>query len=153
MGNEKKSEFKQLPRGYAEVLENTLGQPVIHDLVSRLGCIRPFSVVHHPLGGAEVFAELIEQFQAAPSKMGTKDNGSKKSSFSSPSSSSLEHTEQARNTGSDHAALSRDYQMIQAQQEQPQQNFQITPPTLSVKPMPLRHQRGSIGDDRSSVTF
>ncbi|OBT92493.1 hypothetical protein VE01_09564 [Pseudogymnoascus verrucosus] len=70
-GHRKKAEFKQLPRGYAEVLENTQyaliatvhklyamviageqwtldspvvnarGQPVIHDIAAKLGCIRP----------------------------------------------------------------------------------------------------------------
>ncbi|KAK0723953.1 hypothetical protein B0T21DRAFT_294250 [Apiosordaria backusii] len=70
-GVRKKTEYKQLPRGYAEVLENTQfaliatvhklyamvrnhqtwdlgepdindrGQPVIHNIASKLGCIRP----------------------------------------------------------------------------------------------------------------
>lgn len=70
-GTRKKTEYKQLPRGYAEVLENTQfaliatvhklyamvrsgqqwdlgepeyndrGQPVIHDIATKLGCIRP----------------------------------------------------------------------------------------------------------------
>ncbi|KAH9889166.1 hypothetical protein F4778DRAFT_393507 [Xylariomycetidae sp. FL2044] len=70
-GTRKKTEYKQLPRGYAEVLENTQfaliatvhklyamvragqswdlgepelndrGQPVIHNIATKLGCIRP----------------------------------------------------------------------------------------------------------------
>ncbi|KLU92044.1 hypothetical protein MAPG_10991 [Magnaporthiopsis poae ATCC 64411] len=72
-GLRRKTEYKNIPRGYAEVLENTQfalvatihklyamvrgsrawdlgepelndrGQPVIHDIASRLGCIRPNS--------------------------------------------------------------------------------------------------------------
>lgn len=70
-GTRKKTEYKQLPRGYAEVLENTQfaliatvhklyamvrngqswdlgepelndrGQPIIHNIATKLGCIRP----------------------------------------------------------------------------------------------------------------
>ncbi|RYP80570.1 hypothetical protein DL770_006172 [Monosporascus sp. CRB-9-2] len=77
-GTRKKTEYKQLPRGYAEVLENTqfaliatvhklyamvrngqswdLGepelndrsQPVIHDIATKLGCIRPNADVDLP---------------------------------------------------------------------------------------------------------
>ncbi|PSR83984.1 hypothetical protein BD289DRAFT_274259 [Coniella lustricola] len=78
-GVRKKTEFKQLPRGYAEVLENTQfaliatihklytmlrtdqkwdlgepdlndrGQPVIHNIAQMLGCIRPNSDIDLPV--------------------------------------------------------------------------------------------------------
>ncbi|KAG6019573.1 hypothetical protein E4U19_007060 [Claviceps sp. Clav32 group G5] len=78
-GVRKKVEYKQLPRGYAEVLENTQfalittvhklysmvrnsqpwelgepdlndrGLPVIHDIAQKLGCIRPNSYVDLPV--------------------------------------------------------------------------------------------------------
>ena len=84
-GTRKKTEYKQLPRGYAEVLENTQfaliatvhklysmvrnqqqwdlgepelndrGQPVIHNIASKLGCIRPNSDVDLP--GHSIFPE------------------------------------------------------------------------------------------------
>ncbi|KAI5464503.1 hypothetical protein BGZ63DRAFT_351677 [Mariannaea sp. PMI_226] len=78
-GVRKKMEYKQLPRGYAEVLENTQlaliatvhklysmvrngqqwelgepelndrGQPVIHNIAQKLGCIRPNSDIDLPV--------------------------------------------------------------------------------------------------------
>ncbi|KFY76935.1 hypothetical protein V499_03539 [Pseudogymnoascus sp. VKM F-103] len=99
-GHRKKAEFKQLPRGYAEVLENTQytliatvhklyamvlageqwtldppvmntrGQPVIHDIAAKLGCIRadPSSAAgggaaEFPADAAE-FAELQRQLES-----------------------------------------------------------------------------------------
>ncbi|KAL7899783.1 hypothetical protein HDV63DRAFT_371939 [Trichoderma sp. SZMC 28014] len=99
-GVRKKMEYKQLPRGYAEVLENTQfaliatvhklysmvrngqtwdlgepdvndrGQPVIHDIAQKLGCIRPNSDIDLPVhsvfpedeaGMAELARQLEEQ--------------------------------------------------------------------------------------------
>lgn len=99
-GTRKKTEYKQLPRGYAEVLENTQfaliatvhklyamvrnsqqwdlgepelnerGQPVIHNIASKLGCIRPNSDMDLPVhsvfpedeaGLAELARQLEEQ--------------------------------------------------------------------------------------------
>ncbi|KFY41268.1 hypothetical protein V494_03089 [Pseudogymnoascus sp. VKM F-4513 (FW-928)] len=92
-GHRKKAEFKQLPRGYAEVLENTQyaliatvhklyamvlageqwtleppvvnarGQPVIHDIAAKLGCIRadPSSSTS---GGAIEFPADAAEFAA-----------------------------------------------------------------------------------------
>ncbi|KAL2019573.1 hypothetical protein VTK56DRAFT_9470 [Thermocarpiscus australiensis] len=101
-GTRKKTEYKQLPRGYAEVLENTQfaliatvhklysmvrnqepwelgepelndrGQPVIHNIASKLGCIRPNSDMDLPVhsvfpedeaGLAELARQLEEQQQ------------------------------------------------------------------------------------------
>ncbi|CAK7222000.1 Fluconazole resistance protein 1 [Sporothrix curviconia] len=85
-GTRKKTEYKQLPKGYAEVLENTQfalvatvhklyamvraahawdlgepelnerGQPVIHSIASKLGCIRPNNDPDLPMGSS-VFPE------------------------------------------------------------------------------------------------
>lgn len=101
-GTRKKTEYKQIPKGYAEVLENTQfaliatvhklyamvrtsqqwelgepelndrGQPVIHDIASMLGCIRPNSDIDLPVhsvfpedeaGLAELARQLEEQQQ------------------------------------------------------------------------------------------
>ncbi|POR32549.1 Fluconazole resistance protein 1 [Tolypocladium paradoxum] len=99
-GIRKKVEYKQLPKGYAEVLEHTQfaliatvvklysmvrnaqpwdlgepelndrGQPVIHDIAQKLGCIRPNSDIDLPVhsvfpedeaGMAELARQLEEQ--------------------------------------------------------------------------------------------
>jgi hypothetical protein len=99
-GTRKKTEYKQLPRGYAEVLENTQfaliatvhklyamvrngqswdlgepelndrGQPIIHNIASKLGCIRPNSDIDLPVhsvfpedeqGLADLAKQLEEQ--------------------------------------------------------------------------------------------
>ncbi|KAF3765130.1 hypothetical protein M406DRAFT_346877 [Cryphonectria parasitica EP155] len=98
-GVRKKTEFKQLPRGYAEVLENTQfaliatvqklysmvrngqqwdlgepdlndrGQPVIHNIAQKLGCIRPNSDVDLPVHSVfpedeQGLADLASQLEA-----------------------------------------------------------------------------------------
>jgi len=125
-GIRKKVEFKQLPRGYAEVLENTQfaliatvhklynmvrsgeqwtlgepelndrGLPVIHDIASKLGAIRPNSDIDLPVhsvfpedeaGMAELARQLEDQqipSQEAPSLMSRKDSDSTTSSSMSP---------------------------------------------------------------------
>lgn len=123
-GIRKKVEFKQLPRGYAEVLENTQfaliatvhklynmvrtgeqwtlgepelndrGLPVIHDIASKLGAIRPNSDIDLPVhsvfpedeaGMAELARQLEEQQgTGAPSLMSRKDSDSTTSSSMSP---------------------------------------------------------------------
>jgi hypothetical protein len=97
-GTRKKTEYKQLPKGYAEVLEHTQlalvatvhklygmlrnsqpwdlgepelndrGQPVIHDIASKLGCIRPIAdadlPVHSGIPEDEAsMAELARQLE------------------------------------------------------------------------------------------
>jgi len=116
-GVRKKMEYKQLPRGYAEVLENTQfaliatvhklytmvrnsqqwdlgepelndrGQPVIHNIAQKLGCIRPNSDIDLPVhsvfpederGMAELATQLEEQqrLEAVDVKMEVKDSDS-----------------------------------------------------------------------------
>lgn len=162
-GGRKKTEFKQLPRGYAEVLENTQyaliatvqklytmvrnneswdlgepemndrGQPVIHDIASKLGCIRPSPDLPYAFPeGAEDFAELQAQLQAARHEMGSEDTGSRKHSEDSSSySPALERTERASSSESDHSNLSKEYnQMLWSQR----QATRIAP---NIKPAPL----------------
>ncbi|RFU27060.1 hypothetical protein B7463_g9290, partial [Scytalidium lignicola] len=159
-GSRKKTEFKQLPRGYAEVLENTQyaliatvqklytmvrnneswelgdpelndrGQPVIHDIASKLGCIRPSPDLPYAFPeGAEDFAELQAQLTAARAEMAAEDNGNRKMSDndSSAYSPALSRADRASSTESDHSQLSKDYnQMLQSQQQQQQAQLQAT---------------------------
>ena len=141
---------------------NDRGQPVIHDIASKLGCIRPSPDL--PVAfpeGAEDFAELQAQLQAARLEMGAEDTGSRKLSGSSPSSPSLAHTERASSTESDHSALSKDYnQNLWAQQQQQQQQRQtggkIKPPLptpSSVKATAMRLQRSTEDDGSYTSTY
>ncbi|PBP18132.1 c6 zinc finger domain containing protein [Diplocarpon rosae] len=153
-GSRRKTEFKQLPRGYAEVLENTQyaliatvqklytmlrngdswdlgepelnerGQPVIHDIASRLGCIRASPDLPYAFPeGEQDFAELQAQLQSARSEQvteGSEDQGQgrKLSEDCSVYSPSLQRTERASSSESDHSNLSKDYhQMIWAQRQ------------------------------------
>lgn len=148
-GSRKKTEFKQLPRGYAEVLENTQyaliatvqklytmvrqgeawdlgepelndrGQPVIHDIASKLGCIRPSPDLPYAFPeGAEDFAELQAQLQVAGHGVGPEDPDRKHSSDASPYSPPLERTERASSSESDHSNMSKEYnQMLQSQRQ------------------------------------
>lgn len=124
---------------------NDRGQPVIHDIASQLGCVRPSPDL--PVAfpeGAEDFAELQAQLRAARAEIGADDTGSRKLSGPLPSSPSLAHTERASSTESDHSALSKDYnQNLWAQQQQQQQRHtgaKVKPSlgiTTSVKSIPL----------------
>ncbi|TVY53008.1 Fluconazole resistance protein 1 [Lachnellula cervina] len=169
-GSRKKTEFKQLPRGYAEVLENTQyaliatvqklytmvrnneswelgepelndrGQPVIHDIASRLGCIRPSPDLPYAFPeGAEDFAELQAQLQAARSEMALEDTGSRMHSEDSSYSPALERTDRASSSESDHSNISKDYsQMMLSQQRQAaERNIGARVSTPVSKPSPL----------------
>jgi hypothetical protein len=149
-GSRKKTEFKQLPRGYAEVLENTQyaliatvqklytmvrnnetwdlgepekndrGQPVIHDIASKLRCIRPSPDLPYAFPeGAEDFAELQAQLQAARSEMASEDAGSRKLSEDSQCSP-LTRTERASSSESEHSTLSKDCNQLMWSQQQQQ---------------------------------
>ncbi|TLD15709.1 uncharacterized protein PgNI_00280 [Pyricularia grisea] len=108
-GVRRKTEYKQIPRGYAEVLENTQfalvatihklyamvrnsqtwelgepdlndrGQPVVHTIASKLGCIRPNSDIDMPIPSAfpedeAGMAELIAQLNAQQSDSMSQDD-------------------------------------------------------------------------------
>jgi flagellar motor protein MotB len=162
-GSRKKTEFKQLPRGYAEVLENTQyaliatvqklytmirnneswdlgepemndrGQPVIHDIASKLGCIRPSPDLPNNFPeGAEDFAELQAQLQAARSDANSEDTSDRKYSEDSAYSPALDRTDRASSSESDHSSLSKDYSQKWSQQRQA---AKIAP--HAIKPAPL----------------
>ncbi|TLD33887.1 hypothetical protein PspLS_01424 [Pyricularia sp. CBS 133598] len=108
-GVRRKTEYKQIPRGYAEVLENTQfalvatihklyamvrssqpwdlgepdlndrGQPVVHTIASKLGCIRPNSDIDMPIPSAfpedeAGMADLIAQLNAQQSDNMSQDD-------------------------------------------------------------------------------
>jgi hypothetical protein len=129
---------------------NDRGQPVIHDIASQLGCVRPSPdlPVTFPRG-AEDFAKFQAQFQAACAEMAAEDTGSRKLSGSSPSSPSLAHTERASRIDSDHSALSKDYYQAWAQQQR-QAGGKVHPSAIdnsSMKHAPLSVQRNSNEDN------
>ncbi|KAG8166528.1 hypothetical protein KVR01_002217 [Diaporthe batatas] len=127
-GTRKKTEFKQLPRGYAEVLENTQfaliatvhklysmvrngqqwdlgepdlndrGQPVIHNIAQKLGCIRPNSDIDLPVhsvfpedeqGLSELARQLEEQQQHEKAGLGAEHDAR----TDRASSSDLDHSD------------------------------------------------------------
>ncbi|KAK2047910.1 hypothetical protein LZ31DRAFT_563533 [Colletotrichum somersetense] len=134
-GIRKKTEYKQLPRGYAEVLEHTQfaliatvhklysmvrnqqqwdlgepelndrGQPVIHNIAQKLGCIRPNSDMDLPVhsvfpedeaGLAELARQLEEQQRERDVEKAMKaevDSASGCERSDRASSSELDHSE------------------------------------------------------------
>jgi hypothetical protein len=120
---------------------NDRGQPVIHDIASRLGCIRPSPDLPYAFPeGAEDFAELQAQLQVARSEMASEDTGSRKLSEDSSSySPALERTDRASSSESDHSNLSKDYnQMMLSQQSQAaERNVSARVSTPVAKPRPL----------------
>jgi len=133
---------------------NDRGQPVIHDIASRLGCIRPSPDLPYAFPeGAEDFAELQAQLQAARSEMASEDTGSRKLSEDSSSySPALERTDRASSSESDHSNISKDYnQMILAQQRKAvERNISARTSTPVSKPRPLNlAQRPTIEQEAS----
>ena len=130
---------------------NSRGKPVIHDIASKLGCIQPSRDIPVAFAeGAEDFAQLQTQLQAAHSEMGTGESGSRKMSGSSPSWPSLAHTERASSTKSDHSALSKDYNQTLWAQQQRQTAAKVNRSTINtpvMKSVPLTLQLNSIDDD------
>ncbi|KAL2065328.1 hypothetical protein VTL71DRAFT_2997 [Oculimacula yallundae] len=158
-GSRKKTEYKQIPRGYAEVLENTQfalnatvqklysmvrnnepwtlgepelngrGQPVIHDIASKLGCIRaspdlPYAIPE----GEEGLAYLKAQLQSPGSEMIVEDNsGRKHSEDSSSDFSGLQRTERASSSESDGSNESKSYSDRLWTQQQQQSVTKLAP--------------------------
>jgi hypothetical protein len=148
-GIRKKTEYKQLPRGYAEVLENTQfaliatvhklysmvrnqqtwdlgepelndrGQPVIHNIAQRLGCIRPNSDVDLPVhsvfpedeaGMAELARQLEEQQQQQPHLGQHHDSPVQSQNLElSSSSSGYNRGDRASSSEFDHSDFELDY--------------------------------------------
>jgi hypothetical protein len=130
---------------------NDRGQPVIHDIASKLGCIRPSPDLPFAFPeGAEDFADLQAQLQAARSELVSEDAGNRKLSDSSHSSPSLERTDRASSTESDHSDEDHHNQAFWSQHQQ-QMAARVQPPPINTslsKPSPLKLvQRSSIDDD------
>lgn len=145
-GVRKKIEYKQLPRGYAEVLENTQfaliatvhklysmvrnsqqwdlgepelnerGQPVIHDIAQKLGCIRPNSDIDLPVhsvfpederGMAELARQLEEQ-QSQQQPIQQQQLHDTDSAKDSP----YPRNERASSSDLDHSDFEQDYRAV-----------------------------------------
>jgi len=118
---------------------NDRGQPVIHDIASKLGCIRASPDLPHAFPeGEQDFAQLQVQLQSARSEMALVDNGSRKHSDDSSSySPGLHRTERASSSESDHSNLSKDYnQMMWAQKQAAAKIAPRKPAPLSIAQRP-----------------
>ena len=119
---------------------NDRGQPVIHDIASKLRCIRPSPDLLYAFPeGAEDFAELQAQLQVARSD-----------SHNTSDSPALDRTDRASSSESDHSTLSKDYnQMLWAQQQRA--IAKANTPTINttiLNPTPLNlAQKVPIDDD------
>ncbi|KAH7110953.1 hypothetical protein EDB81DRAFT_873789 [Dactylonectria macrodidyma] len=140
-GIRKKMEYKQLPRGYAEVLENTQfaltvairklyfmvrnnqpwelgdpelndrGQPVIHNIVQKLGCIRADSDIDLSIdlvfpedeAGIAKLAHQLEELR--------KEANNPRKEVKDADSSAYNQTQQASLLELDHSDFKHDYQM------------------------------------------
>lgn len=128
---------------------NDRGQPVVHDIASKLGCIRPTPDLPVAFAeGAEDFAELQAKLQATRAEMGGEDSGSRNLSGSLPRPPSPAHTEQTSGIESGCAVLSKDYnQNTWAQQgQQRQTTAKVIPPLPRENDTPLRLQRSNEND-------
>ncbi|GAB1311798.1 Fluconazole resistance protein 1 [Madurella fahalii] len=156
-GARKKTEYKQLPRGYAEVLENTQfalvatvqklfsmvrsqqpweygepelndrGQPVIHDIAFKLGCLRPNSDMDLPVHSIfpedeAGLAELARQLEEQQKEEGSQNNNSGNGNGNGNGGSTRQETEPNYNrtdrAGSstasdpDYSELEQDYRKV-----------------------------------------
>ncbi|KND87394.1 Fluconazole resistance protein 1 [Tolypocladium ophioglossoides CBS 100239] len=159
-GVRKKVEYKQLPKGYAEVLEHTQfaliatvvklysmvrsaqpwdlgepelndrGQPVIHNIAQKLGCIRPNSDIDLPVhsvfpedeaGMAELARQLEEQQalegEAQGGSSGHGHKGTASSNRGDTDSSIYGRADRASSSELDHSDSEQDYRRL------PQQDY------------------------------
>lgn len=100
---------------------NERGQPVIHDIASRLGCIRPSPDLPYAFPeGADDFAELQAQLQQARSEACSEDSNSRNNDESLTDSPVQDRAERASSSESDHSNISQEYnRMLWNQQRQP----------------------------------
>lgn len=126
---------------------NDRGQPVIHDIASKLGCIRASPDLPYAFPeGAEDFADLQAQLQSARSE-GASEDSHKHSEDSSSYSPGLHRTDRASSSESDHSNISKDYnQMMWAQR---QSAAKIAPRKVAALSM---SQRSSFDDENSYQT-
>ncbi|KAL7817237.1 N-terminal fungal transcription regulatory domain-containing protein [Trichoderma gracile] len=136
-GVRKKMEYKQLPRGYAEVLENTQfaliatvhklyqmvrtnqqwdlgepelndrGQPVIHNIAQKLGCIRPNSDIDLPVHS--IFPENTQDLEELARQLkdhhADAQNKDREAEMESESPSAYRRTDRASSSDLDHSDI------------------------------------------------
>jgi hypothetical protein len=133
---------------------NERGQPVIHDIASKLGCIRqspdlPYSFPE----GAEDFANLQAQLQDARSEMNSEDAGSsRKQSEDLSDSPHLECADRASSTESDHSAMSKEYDQMMFRQSNSNRSVMARSNLAVAKPTRLSIAQQPSFDDESSYT-
>ncbi|KAI1077558.1 hypothetical protein F5B20DRAFT_268505 [Whalleya microplaca] len=141
-GTRKKTEYKQLPRGYAEVLENTQfaliatvhklysmvrngqswdlgepelndrGQPVIHDIATKLGCIRPNADADLPPHSVFPEDEAGLAKLAAELEVQQKERESYATEHRSETESNCTRTDRASSSELDHSDFEQDYRKV-----------------------------------------
>lgn len=131
---------------------NDRGQPVIHDIASKLGCIRPSPDLPYAFPeGADDFAELQAQLQAGRAEIKMEDTGSRNlSEGSAHSSPALAHAERASSSESDSDHSIDSCQQTWAKQQR-QRISKNTPPNIntSFHPTPSKLHATSLVDDAS----
>ncbi|XWX02191.1 hypothetical protein V2A60_010224 [Cordyceps javanica] len=147
-GIRKKMEYKQLPRGYAEVLENTQltliatihklysmvrssqpwelgepdlndrGQPVVHNIAQKLGCIRPNCDIDLPVHSVfpedeSSMAELARQLEEQqPHENDASSSNSATAAVGEGESLAYNPTERASSSDLDHSDMEQDYRKM-----------------------------------------
>ncbi|KAI1432426.1 hypothetical protein GGR50DRAFT_598442 [Xylaria sp. CBS 124048] len=150
-GTRKKTEYKQLPRGYAEVLENTQfaliatvhklyamvrngqpwelgepelndrGQPIIHNIATKLGCIRPNADADLP--PHTVFPEDEAGLYKLATELEAQQHDARRESshmveIKCEPDSNYARTERSSSMEFDHSDLEYDYRKVLANSQQ-----------------------------------
>ncbi|KAI2614992.1 hypothetical protein GGR54DRAFT_313895 [Hypoxylon sp. NC1633] len=141
-GTRKKTEYKQLPRGYAEVLENTQfaliatvhklyamvrngqswdlgepelndrGQPVIHNIATKLGCIRPNADADLPPHSVFPEDEAGLAKLAAELEVQQRERDIHVTEHRSETESNCTRTDRASSSELDHSDFEQDYRKV-----------------------------------------
>ncbi|ORY60596.1 uncharacterized protein BCR38DRAFT_349843 [Pseudomassariella vexata] len=157
-GTRKKTEYKQLPRGYAEVLENTQfaliatvhklyhmvrngqqwelgepelndrGQPIIHNIATKLGCIRPnadadlppHSVFPEDEAGLAKLATELEAQQ--------RERDSHAAEHKSETESTCNRTDRSGSSDVEHSDFEQDYRKVLMAGQNPREVQQTMSP-------------------------
>lgn len=135
---------------------NGRGQPVIHDIASRLGCLRlspdlPYAFPE----GADDFAELQLSLQADRSVMPAHDLGTRKVSDDSSSySPAMDRTDRASSSESDHSNTSMEYNqaILSQESEAAERNISAKTITPATEPRPFRLAQRPTSQHNDSYT-
>ena len=116
---------------------NDRGQPVIHDIASKLGCIRPSPDLPYSFPESESdFAELQAQLEAARLEMGREDGRSRKAT-SSVGSPTIDRDERGSS--------------VDSEQSQYSQLFSSSQPTSTKPVRPTTLQRSNLSPLKTSI--